>query len=78
MVEDTEVRFNAVRYEQTVRMLEEMIANERKWFEEKFDSIGHAVKSDFMFAHAHCSTGDFNSRAIRLGVLNELLGAMKR
>lgn len=73
-----ETCLKAVKYDQTIRMLEEMIAAERKWAEEKFDNIGLALKSDVMHAHAHCSTGDLNNRAIRLGVLNDILGAMKR
>lgn len=73
-----EVRIKALRYDQTIRMLEEMIKNEREWAQQKHEGIGLALSGDVTFAHAHISTGDLNNRAIRLGVLSDILGAMKR
>jgi len=71
-------RLKAVRYAQGVRVMEEMIASERKWAEDKAKAVLSKLSGDAMFGYAHCSTGDLNSRAIRLGVLHDILWAMKR
>lgn len=75
---DADARLKAVKYDQAVRMLEEMIASERKWAEDRAKAVLSSLSGDARLPYAHCSTGDLNSRAIRLGILHDILWAMKR
>lgn len=71
-------RLKALKYDQTIRMLEEMIDSEITYAKERAQSVSSSLDSSASAPYAHCSTGDLNNRAIRLGVLSDILNAMKR
>jgi hypothetical protein len=75
---DPSRNLKAVYYDQTVRMLRELIASERDWIVPKAAGVVNGLTSDVLYPYAFNEAADVYARAVRLSVMESVLSAMTR